>query len=510
MRNDFGADHYLSPKFVSISLGSTSEILRPRLPSETSGTSSKQGSKRDIYPASSLISEKGKVSGQTIQRLLLVFLLVIATPFLFIPKSLAVDAYKATQTIYITNTEVIPSEAPITPNGNTYTLYNHITSSLLNTIVIQRNNIILDGAGFTLEGNLSLTGSTGINLTQTNNVTIQNLTIRSFHNGIFLKSSTNNHITEANISSNKYGIYLQSSNLNQITGNNLTQNTLAGIWLDISQNNNIAKNKLANTISSNFGGIVLHDLSNNNNILDNYIASNTRYGVYIENCWSNRIYHNNFVDNFYEAFIDPGTSNTNTWDIGYPSGGNYWSDYGWLDTKNGPNQNQQGSDGIGDSFYAIDGSNRDRYPLKNSWIPTWTNITVNTTQKPVIILSNTTITDIISTSSTLKFSAAGPNGQTGYALITFPNVNNTAIQIRIKGNPPTSPFPVINTNGTQWFIYFEFHLSTQPISIIYNTPQLPIPIAPGGVITMMLAMIMTLVGFSKFRRHRKQSTVSTE
>jgi hypothetical protein len=196
------------------------------------------------------------------------------------------------------------------------------------------------------------------------------------------------------------------------------------------------------------------------------------------------------------------------WDDGYPSGGNYWSDCGWLDIKNGPYQNQTGSDGLGDNNYTIDGSNRDFYPLKNPWTPTYTNITVNTIQKPVIILSNTSITDITSTANTLNFNATGT--QTGYALITFPHVNNTAIQIRINGNPPISPFPIVNTNGTHWFIYFEFHLSTQPISIIYNTPQLPIPIAPGGVIMIMLAMIMTLVGFSKFRRRRNQSTVSAE
>jgi len=273
--------------------------------------------------------------------------------------------YTAAYTIYITSTgSVVPDTAPITQNGNKYTLYENITSNLLNTIVVQRNDIILDGAGFTVQGSM-LTGSNGINLTQTNNVTIQNVAITSFHNGIFLKSSMNNHITEANISSNKYGIYLQSSNLNQITGNVLTQNTLAGIWLDISQNNNIVRNKLANTISSNYGGIVLHDLSNNNSILANNITSNRRYGIYVENCWLNRMYHNNFVDNFFEAYVDPLTSYANTWDNAYPSGGNYWSNYVGVDVKSGPYQNLTGSDGIGDTAYVIDSSNIDHYPLMN-------------------------------------------------------------------------------------------------------------------------------------------------
>ncbi|MCJ7424021.1 hypothetical protein MUP01_07115, partial [Candidatus Bathyarchaeota archaeon] len=95
---------------------------------------------------------------------------------------------------------------------------------------------------------------------------------------------------------------------------------------------------------------------------------------------------------------------------------------------------------------------------------------------------------------------------TGYTLITFPNVNNTAIQIRINGNPPTSPFPTINTNGTHWFIYFEFHLSTQPISIIYDIPQLPVPVAPGGIIALLLAMITVLAGFSILRHRQSRRT----
>jgi hypothetical protein len=57
----------------------------------------------------------------------------------------------------------------------------------------------------------------------------------------------------------------------------------------------------------------------------------------------------------------------NTWDDGYPSGGNYWSDYNGTDLFNGLNQNETGSDGIGDTSYVIDAANQDRYPLMKSW-----------------------------------------------------------------------------------------------------------------------------------------------
>jgi parallel beta-helix repeat protein len=56
-------------------------------------------------------------------------------------------------------------------------------------------------------------------------------------------------------------------------------------------------------------------------------------------------------------------TSTDIWDNGYPSGGNYWSDYPGTDSLSGPFQNETGSDGIEDSPYTINAENQDRYPL---------------------------------------------------------------------------------------------------------------------------------------------------
>ncbi|HEX9261603.1 MAG TPA: hypothetical protein VF893_03660, partial [Candidatus Bathyarchaeia archaeon] len=52
---------------------------------------------------------------------------------------------------------------------------------------------------------------------------------------------------------------------------------------------------------------------------------------------------------------------TNVWDDGYPSGGNYWSDYQnrYADAK------ETDSSGIWNTPYVIDDKNQDRYPLVN-------------------------------------------------------------------------------------------------------------------------------------------------
>jgi nitrous oxidase accessory protein NosD len=50
---------------------------------------------------------------------------------------------------------------------------------------------------------------------------------------------------------------------------------------------------------------------------------------------------------------------TNSWDDGYPSGGNYWSDYNGTDANH---------DGIGDTSHVLDANNTDHYPLMIPYI----------------------------------------------------------------------------------------------------------------------------------------------
>lgn len=82
-------------------------------------------------------------------------------------------------------------------------------------------------------------------------------------------------------------------------------------------------------------------------------------GIRLDQSSHNKIYHNNIVDNSQQVNITtPGYGNS--WDDGYPSGGNYWSDYTGLDAS---------GDGIGDTPYVIDANNMDHYPLITSYIP---------------------------------------------------------------------------------------------------------------------------------------------
>lgn len=282
----------------------------------------------------------------------------------------SIQSAAATGRIFIrVDGSIDPPTAPIFTSDNiTYTLLSNITADSSDGIVIQRNNIVLDGDGFTITGKM-LNDSNGIALDHTAKATVTNISIKSFRNGILGNTSSNNFIVDTNLTYNDYGINLISSNFNTVEGNNLSQNNWGGIWLQYSQSNNITSNRLANAIANNFGGIRLLDFSDSNNIIGNYITANTQYGVYIENCWANHIYHNNFVNNLFQGYVDPMTTQTNYWDGGYFLGGNYWSDYNGKDMYSGLFQNESGSDGIGDTRYMIDSNNIDNYPLMKPWTP---------------------------------------------------------------------------------------------------------------------------------------------
>jgi parallel beta-helix repeat protein len=96
-------------------------------------------------------------------------------------------------------------------------------------------------------------------------------------------------------------------------------------------------------------------------VVGNEISNASMYGIFlVSGSTENRLYHNTLLDNALQA---RDNVSSNFWDNGYPSGGNYWSDYQGNDSYWGPNQNIPGSDGIGDTPYLIAINETDRYPL---------------------------------------------------------------------------------------------------------------------------------------------------
>jgi parallel beta-helix repeat protein len=201
-----------------------------------------------------------------------------------------------------------------------------------------RDNTIVDGSN---SGNVfKITAD---------NVSITDFTIQHGGIGVYILYSSNHSICNNVIKDNWEGIGLLQSSGSIISTNIIFSNFFEGINPIQSSLITISRN----TIVGNLQGIFLSG-SEDNTIYGNNIKSNTR-GIEVRSSSNNNhIYHNNFINNEEDNAFDECS---NTWDDGYPSGGNYWDDYTGSDGD---------GDGIGDTPYSIDGgSNKDYYPFMN-------------------------------------------------------------------------------------------------------------------------------------------------
>ena len=172
----------------------------------------------------------------------------------------------------------------------------------------------------------------------------------------------------------------------------ITNNVGSGLRIDLTEGKSatIRNNKIDNNAGGSSDGIYVNIAGSGGlmAIENNPVEDSGRYGIYLTGATNsvvagnsivkngygmrlysssnNLIFHNNFIDNTnYNANDDGGS---NSWDDGYPSAGNFWSDHGGADDFKGPGQNQSGKDGIIDTPYPIPGgSSVDRYPLMYPW-----------------------------------------------------------------------------------------------------------------------------------------------
>ena len=204
--------------------------------------------------------------------------------FLLFSTVMIVDCVKSNNTeenrIYIRpNGSIDPSTASIKRNGNIYTFTDNVQAS----VFVEKDGIVIDGSGFTLQGTettdyihtfpetiyegtlTSKSTNPGI-YSNSQKLTIMNLTITDFWCAIELEHSADNQIINNNITGNTNGIVIFSSSNNTISGNNITGNN-RGITLTAAHNNIHGNNIVDNSeycikLSWSFNNITANTMIN--------------------------------------------------------------------------------------------------------------------------------------------------------------------------------------------------------------------------------------------------------
>lgn len=255
-----------------------------------------------------------------------IFLLLVSSLFFVAVPAGAVPV----QTIVIRpDGSISPSNVPIQRDGNTYIF----TDNIYATMKIQRSNVVLNGAGYTLQGPFN--GSTA---------------------GAWVIGEGPNQVPEGTLAEYTIGVDLGGRNVENIVVKNLNiKNFSIGLYM-WTKNNTV----IGNAICENILGVLIS--GSNTTVINNHIADNKQGLFFGFNNPSDipgdiYIWNNGFVNNVMQingCLCDeyPEDEEPHAWDNG--KSGNYWSDYTGVDAD---------SDGIGDTPYVVDVQNQDRYPL---------------------------------------------------------------------------------------------------------------------------------------------------
>jgi len=267
-----------------------------------------------------------------------------------------------------------------------YSLYNHIINNIIANIGVGYSNYNIISENTLNSGEITLLGS--------NHNNISHNTIRDSsdnYGAVYIHGNSDyNNISENSIYNVKYGIYMivswagADNDYNKILNNLIECKNISysyGIYIDYENDNNtISGNTIYNAIGY---GIALFSWSDDAYISNNTIINCSNGGIYLHASARSYVIGNTIVGGkygiallsspvtvFHNNLINTTTPAhdyyNNTWDNGYPSGGNYYSNFD--EPSEGAWDNN--SDGIADSPYKIPGGKSiDHYPLMYPYDP---------------------------------------------------------------------------------------------------------------------------------------------
>jgi parallel beta-helix repeat protein len=374
----------------------------------------------------------------------------------------SVHVVQASGTVHVRpDGSIDPPGAPISSADNvTYVLTDNVFNE---SIIIERDDIIFDGAGHAVQGT-RVSSSKGISLYGRSNVTISRVQVNNFTYGIWLSLSYNITVSGNNLTANANdGITLREySSNNTIVANNIAANR-DGIYFWNSSNNTVARNRITDSTAS---GIELFEAADN--LVMGNRMENCGLGIFMSVSSDCSFYQNSFVNNTEQAAIY--FCNSTVWD--HDSEGNYWNDYDGVDLNN---------DGIGDVFHEIDESSMDRPSLMGAFydFPASPPSAPGNETYRVTIISNSTVSDFklvdLSSPTTgslqqaqayITFNASGTEGDGGFCRIMFPReLMNDSYSVFVNRQEVNfTELPI--SDETHAYPYFTYSHSTLDVIVI--------------------------------------------
>ena len=371
------------------------------------------------------------------------------------------------------------------------------------TVRISANNVTING--FEIQNPI---GDYGIFLNHSSNSIVYENIVKALH-AIIVEGGSGNTISDNKVEGLEplhpcviEGIRLTNSSNNVVTGNYLSFDCHNTFTMHNSHNNYVAFNYIANHFSP-FSFTIWK--SNNNSIVGNTIWSWGSLNGHISFTESNDnvLYHNSFLVDWGPNMISiDDVSMNNTWDNGYPSGGNYWSNYTDADTN---------MDGIGDSSHEVNANNTDHYPLMGifSDFP----VTYLEEIYHVTTVCNSTISafEFDQLNKIIRFNVTGEEG-IGFCRVCIPHdLMEPSYTINIDGHPPQYVNHTLFDNGTHRWIYFTYQHSTHeviiaqiPVGGIYIPVDKLSLLAPYIGLTILLAVAVMTVAYTKKRKRNTE------
>lgn len=223
---------------------------------------------------------------------------------------------------------------------------------------------IVSSSSVRLTGGAILDTSTGVSIESSTSITVTGTKVSAPFatsgpgNAVDVLGSDRVNLTNNLVRHHVAGIHVSGSGNVSLVGNVASLNAF-GAQLEGSRNLIVVRNLLAQDGTSLDASRLTNATFARNGFEGASLGANVSASAGL------RFLQNAFLGDALGARDTNATADT--WDGGYPIGGNFWSNYSGVDRCSGALQNVcTGPDGIGDTPYRFDVNGTDRYPLMRS------------------------------------------------------------------------------------------------------------------------------------------------